>query len=309
MILVICLNPALQRTLWFNKFNYGEVNRASRKVLSAGGKGVNVARIISELGEEVTLLTVLGGHTGEIVKNCLDRDQIPYHFIGVNCETRTCTTILDGQHHKSTEMAEEGDRITKSESDAVVRIFQKLLKKSCFLVISGTALPGFPETIYQQFIRMANQEGVKTLIDATGELLKKSVRADPFFVKPNWKEMETLTQKKIKDTRSMKTAIQAIREAGAHTVLVTTESSSAYFFHDAQFYRIGPPKVKVVNPIGSGDGVAAGISVGIVRGLSLSESVRLGIACGTANCKTSVAGVVRLKDVQAMIPKVQIEPL
>ena len=268
-----------------------------------------MARIITRLGEEATLLTILGGHTGEIIKNCLDQDQISYHVVSVNNETRNCITILDGKNHKQTEIVEEGDRIAKSKSDAVVQVFQKLLKKSRFVVISGTALPGFPKTIYQQFVQLANQKGVRTLIDATGELLKNSLRANPFFVKPNWKEMETLTQKKIKDTRSMKTAMQTIHKAGAHTVLVTTESSSAYFFHEARFYRIDPPKVKVVNSIGSGDGVAAGISIGIVRGMSLSESVRLGIACGTANCKTPVAGVVRSSDVHAMIPKVQIEPL
>jgi tagatose 6-phosphate kinase len=309
MILVICLNPALQRTLWFNKFNHDEVNRTSKRVLSAGGKGVNVARIITGLGEEATLLTVLGGHTGEIIKNCLDQDQIPYHVVGVSSETRNCTTILDGKQNKQTEMVEEGDRITKSKSDTVVQVFQKLLKKSRFVVISGTALPGFPKTIYQQFVRMANQRGVRTLIDATVDLLKKSLWANPFLVKPNWKEMETLAQKEIRDIQSMKVSMQAMHEEGTDAVLVTTESSSAILYHEARFYRIDPPKVKVVNSIGSGDGVAAGISIGMVRGLSLIESVRLGIACGTANCKTPVAGVVHSSNVQAMIPKVRIEPL
>ncbi len=308
MILVICLNPALQRTLWFNKFHHGEVNRVSRKILSAGGKGVNVARIITGLGVEATLLTVLGGYTGELIKKYLKRDQIFYHAVGVNSETRNCTTILDG-NNKQTEVVEEGDRIAKSESDAVVRVFQKLLKKSCFLVISGTALPGFPKTIYQKFVRMAKQNGVKTLIDATGDQLKKSLRGNPFLVKPNWKEMETLNQKAIKDTQSMKESMKEIHHEGADSVLVTTESSSALLYHEERFYRIDPPQVKVINSIGSGDGVAAGISVGMVRGLSLIESIRLGIACGTANCKTRIAGVVRSNDIQAMIPKVRIESL
>jgi tagatose 6-phosphate kinase len=309
MILVICLNPALQRTLWFNKFDHGEVNRASRKALSAGGKGVHVARIITALGENATLLTVLGGHAGESIKKYLERDHISYKAVSVNSETRNCTTILDCNSNKQTEVVEEGDRITKSESEAVVRAFQHLLKKSRFLVISGTALPGFAKTIYQKFVRMARQEGVQTLIDATGDLLKQSLRGNPFLVKPNWKEMETLVQEKIRNIKTMKESMKEIHREGADSVLVTTESSSAILFHEARFYRIDPPQVKVVNFIGSGDGVAAGISVGMVRGLSLIESIRLGIACGTANCKTPVAGVVRPNDVQSMVSKVRIEPL
>ena len=82
-----------------------------------------------------------------------------------------------------------------------------------------------------------------------------------------------------------------------------------FLYYEDRFYRIDPPQVKVINSIGSGDGVAAGISVGMVRGLSLIESVRLGIACGTANCKTPIAGVVYPNDVQAMIPKVRLESL
>jgi len=309
MILVICLNPALQRTLWFNKFNPGDVNRASGKVLSAGGKGVNVARIITQLGENATLLTVLGGYTGELIKKYLKQDRISYEAVDVNSETRNCMTILNNYPNQQTEVVEEGDPITKSESNAVIRKFQKLLKKNRFLVISGTTLPGFPKTIYQKFVRMAKQDGVETLVDAAGDLLKKSLRANPYLVKPNWKEMATLINKEIKGTQSMKASMKKVHREGADTVIVTTESSSALLYHADRFYRVDPPKVNVVNSIGSGDGVAAGFSVGMARGLSMIESVRLGIACGTANCKTPIAGTVHPKDVEELIRKVRIEPL
>jgi tagatose 6-phosphate kinase len=309
MILIICLNPALQHTLWFENCITGEVNRAVKKILSTGGKGVNVARIIGELGEEAVLLTVLGGKQGELAKKLLQKDQISYHAVPVGCETRNCITIIDLKTNKQTELVEEGGQVGPSEIKATIQAFKKFIKKSCFLVVSGTAMDGFPRTIYQEFVRLAKKNGVSALIDASDDLLTNALYERPFLIKPNWKEMEILAGRKINSIKSMKRSIKQIKGEGAGSILVTRGSGDALLFHKEKFYRIAFPQIQVLNSIGSGDGVAAGIGVGMIQDLSMIESVRLGIACGTANCKTPIAGTVCPEEVRRIVTKVRIEPI
>lgn len=307
MILVICLNPALQHTLWFENFIPGEVNRAVKKMLSAGGKGVHVARIIGELGEEAILLTALGGQHGELVKQLLKEDRISFHAVPVDCETRSCITIIDLKKNEQTEAVEEGGEVGQSAIRATIRAFQKFIKKSRFLVVSGTVMNGYPRTIYQEFIRSAKQNGIRTLIDATGDQLINALRESPFLIKPNWYEMEILEGRKINNIASMKRSIGQRNREGAGSILVTKKSDAALLFHQSRFYRVTSPKIQVLNPIGSGDAVAAGIGVGMIRDLSMIESVRLGMACGTANCITPVAGTVCPEEVCRLVTKIRIE--
>jgi tagatose 6-phosphate kinase len=307
MILAVCLNPALQRTLQFEGLTINRVNRAESVFLSCGGKGVNAARVAVRLNADVRLLTILGGARGLELKRILKEEGIPFHSVPVRGITRICSTLLDPANGTQTELVEESGPVFKDEVRRVEQAFEKLIPRAQIVILSGTAPKGFPETVYGRWVAKAKRFGVPSILDAPSKLAENGLKAGPWLFKPNWKEMEALAGEWIRSDEEAKTAMAALHRKGAENVLVTQDGPRALALMEGRFYRIVSPDLTVINPIGSGDAIAAGIAAAFMRKESVLEALRLGIACGSANVLTVPAGTVRPKDVRSLLPKIRIE--
>jgi tagatose 6-phosphate kinase len=308
MILAVCLNPALQRTLVFQGLEINRVNRAKSGILSTGGKGVNVARVAAALGAEVRLLTLSGGPNGRKLRALLKVDGIPFQSVPVRGNTRICTTLLDREHGTQTELVEESGPVTIEEVRGAERAFERLLRRCRFLILSGTAPEGFPQSVYRRWIEAADKRGVPSILDAPGGLAVNGLSARPWLFKPNWGEMEAIIGRAVRSAAEVKNALTLLRRKGARNVLVTADGPAAMALTDGGFYRIVSPGLSVINSIGSGDSIAAGTGEAFLRGKSLPEALRFGMACGSANVLTPLAGTVRMRDVRKLLPRVRIEP-
>ena len=307
MILAMCLNPALQRTLRFQNLSFNRVNRAESVSHSAGGKGVNVAGILSTLKSDVRLLTLLGGVNGRQVKAILKRDKIRFHAVPVCGNTRICTTLLDPAAGIQTELVEEGEPVSTVEVRDVDQAFEKMLPRSRILILSGTAPRGFPDTVYRKWIARAKNLGIPAILDAPKRLAENGLKANPWLFKPNWGEMETLVGSRIDSDEMLKSALEFLHAKGAENILVTRDGPCAFAFWDRECVRIISPNLKVANPIGSGDAFAAGIAAAWLFGKKLPEMLKLGMACAGANVLTPLAGTLRLADVKVLIRRIRIE--
>jgi tagatose 6-phosphate kinase len=309
MILAVCLNPALQRTLHFQSLEFDRVNRAKSIVISTGGKGVNVARVASTLGADVLLLTLLGGTHGREVKAHLKKEGILFHAIPVRGNTRICTTLLDPENGTQTELVEESEPVTKEDVQRADRTFERLLPRCSLVILSGTAPKGFPDTVYGKWIAMATRTHVPSILDAPMKLAENGLASKPWLFKPNWHEMETLLGVTVRSESEAGKAMESLRSRGAQNVLVTKEGPLALALTGSGFFRILSTDLNVVNPIGSGDSIAAGIGAAFLRGKSLPEALRFGMACGGANVLTPLAGTVRKKDVRTLLKDIRIQPI
>lgn len=314
MILVVGATPTVQRTMRFgHHLAVGAVNRARETVVTASGKAVNVARVVTLLGGESRLAQTLGGESGRFVAGMLDAEGVPQETIWVSDDapTRTCTTLLtdDGP---TTELVEEARPITEADAAALEAAVRRHLPSASALCLSGSFPPGVPEDFYARLAAAAHAAGVRTLVDAQRGPLRAALTARPFLVKPNREEAGatlglSLSGNPEDDARA---AVAALTRAGARWALVSLGAPGSLLGDDSgALWRITSPKVAVVNPIGSGDSLAAGLLLAVTQGASVPEAAAYGTACGAANCLSLTSGVLKKADVDALLPRIHAEPL
>ena len=158
-ILAVCLNPTFQRTMVFDNFLVGEVNRSANYRLDASGKGVNVARIVAQLGGKAIHLTHLGSNRINEFIEMLKDDNIELYWSDSKSKIRTCTTIYNLADRTTTELVEEPEAVHPSTEKLIVEQFHKALAESATMTISGTRSPGYSPTLYSDFVKIAKEQG------------------------------------------------------------------------------------------------------------------------------------------------------
>ena len=287
MILVVGLSPAWQRSLEFGEFAVGRVNRAQRVRETASGKGVNVARVARQLGADVRLLPVAGGHRGKQLVDSIRSQKLASHIVPVEAETRFCQTLLGGG--TITELVEEAGGLRVHEVAQILSAFEAEVRRARLVVLTGTVPPGCGNNFYARLIRRARAVGVPVLVDAQVRQLANAVRAEPFLVRINRDEFA---------------AVPKLDRAGVAWFVVSDGARPVSVTHGGGTFRLKPPRVKALNSVGSGDAMMAGIAYGLWRGKSMREAVRLGIACGAANALTETPGMVRRPDVKKLLRQI-----
>ena len=192
MISTVTLNVSIDKAYKIKgSVESGKVIRVLECNNTAGGKGLNVSRVISICGEEVLATGFVGGHCGALVEELLENDNIKNQFTHVNSETRSCINILD-ENNISTEFLEKGSYVNKNEIDKFIEDFNKIIDNSNIITISGSVPQGVPTDIYATLIKMIKATNKKVILDASGDLLKEGIKALPTMIKPNSEEMENL---------------------------------------------------------------------------------------------------------------------
>jgi tagatose 6-phosphate kinase len=300
MILVVGLSPAWQRTLWFDAIQGGGVNRARRVVESASGKGVNVARVIGQLGGLARLLTVAGGYRGALLSHGLKEQGIAARVVKVRSETRVCQTLVTpGQ---VTELVEECGGVSRRELESVRQAYRQGVRGAGLVVLTGSVPAGCGVGFYASLVREANRAGKVILVDAQGEVLMEAAGESPSVVKVNRAELLAAT-----GMTTWRKAMDKLAARGVRATIMTDGADGVVACESQQVWQFLPPKIRAVNPIGSGDAMLAGMAVRLSQGRTLAEAVRFGVACGTANALTETAGWVRRRDVSRLAGKVRAE--
>lgn len=313
MILCIGLTPTVQRTMRLDRFAPGSVNRAAQTTVTASGKAVNVARVLTTLGANARLFHAVGGESGRFVTRTLAGEGLHVETFdaGDGAPTRTCTTLLFGDGTPPTELVEESQPVAEEILTRIHRAADAKFLHARAAVCSGSLTPGAPTDFYARFVRLGREQGVRVVVDAQGEPLRAALRERPFLVKPNRDEAAatlgfSLTGNAEADAR---TAVNALLEAGAEWALVSMGKAGSLLGgrEDAKRYRFTPPPVNAVNPIGSGDSLTAGLLYALVeRGESVVDAATFGTACGAANAMTLTSGVLNPADVWALLPDVTV---
>jgi fructose-1-phosphate kinase PfkB-like protein len=179
----------MQRTLRFESLRPGGVNRAYEARVTASGKVVNVARVVTTLGGQALLATFLGGDPGRFVARELDEAGVPHEVVWVedDAPTRTCATLLpdDGP---VTELVEEASPVSEKDVAALEAVVTGRLKEAESLCLIGSFPPGVPDDFYARLVRAARGADVPALVDAKGAPLRAALSERPFLVKPNLEE-------------------------------------------------------------------------------------------------------------------------
>lgn len=306
--MIICLGttPTVQLTMRFNSVQHNAVNRTHCTTRTASGKAVNVARVAQTRDAQVLVMGFVGGDSGAFIRSDLEASGIAHDFVDVAPPTRTCVTVIDAADGSATELVEESKAVAPSAYTTLLDHLTRRITQANVLVLSGSMPPQAPTDFYARCVRIAQQAGAKTIVDATGPYLREATLAKPTLVKPNVSELVQTLDLPGSEASHVRQGIEQLINLGAEQVVVTAGPGAVLYGErsSAGEVRIGqviPPAVKVVSPIGSGDAVAAGIAVSLQRGDPLEQAVRLGVVLGCANAMQPVAGMVDRDTVEQLL--------
>ncbi len=291
MILTVCLNPTFQSTMLFDSFTIGEVNRCLEHYLDASGKGMNVARILSQLGAEAALLTHLGGPRKQEMLDLCSRDTVEVLHTDSLSDMRTCTTIIC--NGTCTELVQNSEAVSEDCDGAIRNLFSEALKRAEAVIISGTRAPGYSKNLYADFVQEAKDADKFVLLDIRGDDLLSCLPYRPDVIKPNFSEfVETFFGEKVGEQQQHANLLPRVQQQmallqedyGCKSVI--SRGSHDVLLFDKAFSTVRIEPTEVVNSIGCGDTLGASLTLELLQGRSLHQAVRVATHHATVQAKT-----------------------
>ena len=318
MILTVTLNPAVDKTYRTEELFCGRVNRMRSVTNIAGGKGINVSKILRQYDCEVTATGFLGGFPGQWIESELRRTGMNCEFIKIGQETRSSMNVVADNGYV-TEILEPGPQIAEAEMEEFLERFDRLLPGSSIVVLSGSVPQGVPEDIYAELIRRAQAQGKETILDTSGELLRKGIEAAPTAIKPNRREMEYVIGHKLNgrdglllvasDLHGSPEAAAFLRRNGVHMAAVSLGSKGLLMAGEEGLFYAKPPRVKTLNTVGCGDCVVASMVMSRTAGLGEEEMLRRAVALSAASASSLESGSVPKELAESLYEEVEVERL
>jgi len=308
MIYTLTLNPALDRTLFINKIKADDSNRIESEERFAGGKGIDVSRVLNELDIPNIAMGFVGGFAGDELEGRLINEGIGCSFIRIREETRTNIILNDLMTHKQTVFSAKGPEVEPFELMNLVRMIERMDAPEIF-VISGSLPEGVNAEIYRKIIDRIRSVGGYVALDTDGEALKKGIPARPHLIKPNIHELSRLTGSELESMEDIIEAAKNIVHGGVETVLVSMGPRGILLVDSERVIHAVPPEVNVVNTIGAGDSSVAGFIAARKNGLSTDECLRYAVASGTATTLQTGTALGKKEDIENLRNKVTLSDL
>lgn len=303
MVATITLNPAVDKTLNASRVVMGTVNRMDSATNMAGGKGINVAKVLSQYDVKVKTLGFIGGYSGDIINDAVKKMGATPCFTRVSGDTRTSVNLITEDGY-ITEFLEPGPMIQPSELEEFYDTYEKEIEDCEIVVISGSAPQGVGPEAYVKMIDLANAKGKKVMLDTSGDNLKKGMYARPFMMKPNLKELESLMGRKVQGIREVTDSALQIVEWGVPNVLVSMGSKGILYARDndgkSEVYYVQAPSIRAVNSVGSGDSAVAAFVISYLQGLNAEETIKRCVAISAANACSLENGVISKEKAQEL---------
>ena len=309
MILTVTLNAAIDKRYVVDNFKTGEVNRVKECTYVPGGKGLNVSKPASIYGAKVVATGFVGGHAGAYIEDALKPFGIKSAFYHVAAESRSCINIWDEVNQVQTEFLEPGFTLTESDFAGFEEKFRTLVKEAKVVAMSGSVPKGLDGTAYQRLVKIVKDAGIPVILDTSGKLLEMGLEAAPTMIKPNIDEIRMLTGKNCDDIQDIINAAREIHAKGVKIVAVSLGSDGSLVVGDEGIFRARVPKIDAVNTVGCGDSMIAGFALGLSKGLTLPETLKLASAISAAAAMREETGFFVKEDMEKLLPQIEITKL
>ena len=309
MIITVTLNPALDKTIEIDEFKIGSVNRIVATRVDAGGKGINVSKVIKELQQESLALGFLGGSSGKHIKSYLDDLNINNDFIFVKGETRTNIKIIDTVNNTHTDINENGPSLVIEDITRIKEKIMKYCKQDSLVVLSGSVPSEVQGDIYSEIIKDIKSKGGKVILDADGELLIEGIKAGPYMVKPNIEELEKAFGISIDNQDEVIEVAKKILAYGVKYVVISQGSEGSIFISQDKVAKVPGIKVEVKSTVGAGDSMVAALAIAVEQDYSFEEAIKLACATSTANVMTEGTQTGRFIDIEKLKKEIVINYL
>jgi 1-phosphofructokinase family hexose kinase len=308
-ILAVTLHPAVDKFVRTSKLVPDGISRVEIVSIYAGGKGNNVARALTRMGAPAIATGFQGGYTGTLIEQSLKAEGVATDFVVCKSTIRTSTLIQEHETGHTFAVYEPGQLVDQPEIDALMDRFVKLLEKTSICLLCGSGQTEELSLVYSQMIELAKSKGVRCLVDSSGAALEKALKACPFMLKVNTEELSDLVGKKLETEAEQVAALLQLHKKGVPLVAVSRGPEGLIVTDGKEIWKARLHMPDVINVVGCGDSLLAGIAKSLLESKPLSELARWGVACGTANTQVEGAGFISLSLVESLLPKVELVQL
>lgn len=281
MIYTVTLNPALDYLMYLPCLLPGQISRAGREELQPGGKGINVSLILRQLGVVSTALGFLAGGTGALLRSLIEEHGVKTDFLSLpQGMTRINVKLKSGEE---SEINGRGPDIPPASLQALLDRLSAL-EEGDTLILSGSVPPSLPTKIYGRLLKQVADKGIRTVVDAAGELLLHALPYRPFLIKPNCRELSELAGRPLDpaDHAALLAAARGLQEKGAQNVIVSLGAHGALLVEPGgTSYYQEAAQGHLQNSVGAGDSMVAGFLTAYDQ-LGPKDALRFAAACGAA---------------------------
>lgn len=308
MIITVTLNPAVDQTLELERLTLGDTNRVRDSRIDPGGKGINVSRVLRELGRESLAAGLAPGSLGKFVEHSLLELGILCDFVHTRGQTRTNLTVVDESAHETTLLSYRGPDVDPRHIHTLETRLRRYLSANDWLVVGGSIPPSIALETYQELMDLGHLAGAHTVIDADAEALEAGLRGRPEIAKANHHEAERLLGKTLESDGDLLGAGEDLRAAGASVAVITAGPRGAVAVAEEGVWWAWPPETVVASAVGAGDALLAGMLFKLEENpAGLEEAMRWGTAAGAAACLSSGTQLCLRDDVARILPNVRVE--
>ncbi|HEX6115032.1 MAG TPA: 1-phosphofructokinase family hexose kinase [Geminicoccaceae bacterium] len=307
-IVTLTLNPAIDSSCQADEVRPVHKVRTFEERYDPGGGGINVARVIRELGGEALAVYLAGGLTGQAFTHMVDAIGLQHRAIHIRGYTRVSHTVYERSSGQEYRFVPQGPEIHADEWQACLRELEDL--EFDYLVASGSLPKGVPDDFYARVARMVSEKAARFVLDSSGEALKRALEAGVYLVKPNLRELESVVGRSLRKPAEQEEAASQLVACGrAEIVTVSLGADGALLATGAGCRRLRAPKVKPRSAVGAGDSFVGAMTLGLAEGRTPEDAFARAVATGTATVLTMGTELCRREDVERIYRQIKAEQI
>lgn len=310
-IVTLTLNPALDIETGVEHLEPDRKLRCEPPLIEPGGGGINVARVVAELGGDPFAVVALGGPNGEVLAEHLRSHGLPFAQVPIDGDTRQSFTVVDRSSTRQYRFVLPGPDMQPSEWDACLDATLEAARGASCVVASGSMPDGVAVDAMATLARRVHDIGVRIIVDTSGPALRAAIDAPVDLVKPSANELRGIAGRDLEGEADYVAAARELLASGScGAIAVSLGAAGALVVErNRPAVALRAPAVRVASTVGAGDSMVGAIAIGLTRGDTLVDAARLGIAAGTAAVIMPGTGLCRRGDVEALLPRVTAAPV
>lgn len=299
VIATLTMNPALDVATEAERVIPTRKLRCETPRYDPGGGGINVSRVIGTLGGTATAVYPAGGPTGDLLTSLLASHGIPRHPVTIEGLTRESFTVNEQTSGDQFRFVLPGPALSEAEQQRCLQAIAALTPRPDYLVASGSLPPGVPAGFYAELGRLARQNGMRLVLDTSGDALRQAHGA--YLLKPNRNELAQLAGRRLSGETELRDAARRLLDEGrAEVVVVSLGHDGALLVTAGDCQHFPALDVPIRSAVGAGDTMVAAIVFALAAGHELVDAVQLGIAASAATLLSPGTGLCRREDVERL---------
>lgn len=306
-VLCLTMNPSVDLATETEEVVPTHKLRCSETLHDAGGGGINVARVLTQLGGRCSSVCPAGGPSGHWLRTRMEQEGLAATYLPIEQETRVSFTVREQHSGAEYRFVMPGPRLSGDEWQAALQHLEQRADFPDLLVASGSLPPGVPEDFYARLARLCRERGGRLVLDTSGPALAAALEQGVWLFKPNLKELSGLLDRRLESAEQWQAAAREVVDQGrAEVVALTLGHLGAVLATREAMWSAPALDIAIASTVGAGDSFVGGLVWALQRGLTLPTAFTWGIAAGSAALLSAGTGLGHPQDVQRLQPQVAL---